>query len=200
MSADPELIQRIESGMWRPHWLTPVATVTAVVACVGVVVLLFGYGPALEAWLHNLTVGGLAGGSNTPDRINGLRIVAGFCGMMSVVGTVMLVRARAQRRRLSAALRGAPGVVWLYRERATVAGEAEHVFVFGLEDGVRLRATVPTETCESLWNLAIAAFPLASRGHDSQQERRFATRPQLLAAQPRVVEGIQPLQGKSRAR
>ena len=200
MSADPELIQQVEVGMWRPHWLTPIGTVAAIVACVGVTVLLFGFGPALEAWLRTLKTGGLVGGSNTPDRINGLRIIAGFCGMMSVVGSVMLVRARAQRQRLSAALRGAPGVVWLYRERATVAGEAEHVFVFGLEDGVRLRATIPAETSETLWNLAIAAFPGASRGHDSQQERRFATRPQLLAAQPRVVDGIQPLQGKSRAR
>lgn len=200
MSADQRLITQIQQSIWRPHWLAPVGTALALMGLVCGVTVLAAFRPELETWLKQLTLGGLAGGSNTPDRINGLRIVTGFCGMMLVVGGVTLWRARGHRQRLMATLAGAPGVVWIYREQAKLRDSVEHVLVFGLDSGVKLRATLPTSEADALWLLAVDAFPAASRGHDSQQERRFATRPELALSKPRIVDGVQMLEGRDRAR
>lgn len=200
MAADPKLIEQVKQGIWRPHWLTPVGTALALVTSVALLYLLFGARAGLEAWLHDLHSGGLAGTSNTPDRINGIRIVAGFSAMMFVVGATVLLRARQRRMRLFRALAGQPGVVWIYREHGQLKSREEHVLVFGLDSGAKLRVTVPASEADALWALAVAAFPQVSRGHDVQQERRFAVRPALALEQPRVVDGVQSLAGRDRAR
>ncbi|MCO4760716.1 MAG: hypothetical protein KC502_04385 [Myxococcales bacterium] len=200
MSADRRLRDQIKAGIWRPHVLTPVGTVLAAVVALGLTALLVFARPELESWLAGLKTGGLAGGSTTPDRMLGLRISAGFCAMMTVVGSVMIVRARRIRQRLFAALDGEPGVVWIYREQADLGDRAEHILVFGLDGGEKVRATVAAEAVVSLWDLAVAAFPGVSQGHDTAQERRFAVRPRLMLSKPRQIADVQLLKGRERAR
>ena len=201
MSTTAEQSPNIEPWLWRPHPLALVGTVAAVALAVSATGLLTLADEAVVAFFREHQVGGMVGSAKPEDQLLGLGIVAGFGWMMTVVGTVVLLKARARRRAVMRALGGASGVVvWVHQEIADVDGAQEHVIAFGLRSGKKVRATVPPQQVDDVWSWVKGRCGGASVGHDTTQERRFAVNPALMLTKPRVVDGVQRLTGRARAR
>ncbi|HAN31685.1 MAG TPA: hypothetical protein DCQ06_08825 [Myxococcales bacterium] len=195
-------IDALRNWIWRPHPAARFGTIVALILAVSSSVLLIFSSDAVVAFFREHPVGGMVGSAKAEDQLLGLSIVAGFGWLMSAVGGAINLHALRNRSKVMKSLSSPdPGaIVWIYQELTQVDSHVEHVLTFALRNGSRVRATVPADQVETLWQWALDRCPDVSIGHDTTQERVFAVSPKRMTEAVRKVEGIQRLSHHHRAR